>query len=184
MLHRVDGRVRVRRTRGENLGDGNYQGVVAYGGGSVHVWGAIHYHGKPDIRILDQNVTGPLYLDILEHSLVPNMRLHYGNNWIMVDDNAPPHRANVVQQYIEREDITRLDWPPYSPDMNPIEHMWDQMGHRLEEVDPQPQTLRELGVLLADLWQQIPIQRCQTLIDSMPRRVRTLADARGGNTRY
>ena len=52
------------------------------------------------------------------------------------------------------------------------------MGRRLEEVDPQPQTLRELGVLLTDLWQQIPMQRCQTLIDSMPRRVRTLADAR------
>ena len=109
LLYRVDGRHRVRRARGENLGDGNYQGAVAHGGGSIHVWGAIFYQGKSELRVLDQNVTGRVYLDILQNNLVPGVRKHYGNNWILVDDNARPHRANVVQQYLDREDIPRLD---------------------------------------------------------------------------
>ena len=68
-----------------------------------------------------------MYLDILQNNLVPNTRQHYGSYWILIDDNlnARLHGANVLQKYIDMQDITRLDWPPYSPDMNPIEHMWD-----------------------------------------------------------
>ena len=184
LLHRVDGRYRVRRSRGEDLGDDSYQGAIAHGGGSVHIWGAICYQGKSEIRVLDQNVTGHLYLDILQNNLVPDARQHYGNNWILVDDNARPHRANVVQEYLDEQQITRLDWPPYSPDMNVIEHMWDEIGRRLEELYPRPQNLHQLGQVIRNLWQQVPMERVRTLIDSMPRRVRALADARGGNTRY
>ena len=144
----------MRRTRGENLEEDNYQGHVAHGGGSVHILGAIRYQGKPDICVLDQNVTGRLYLNILQNNLVPNMRQYYGNNWILVGDNAISHRANLVQGYLATEDITRLEWPPYNPDMNPIENRWYQMGQTLEEVDAQSYILRELGPVLHTLWQK------------------------------
>ena len=50
-------------------------------------------------------------------------------------DNAWPHRTHAVQQLLEREDITRLDWPAYSPNLNPIEHMWDALGKHISRGD-------------------------------------------------
>ena len=92
LLYRIDERLHVHCARGKNLGDENYQGAVAHGGGSIHVWGAIYYQGKSEIRILDQNVTGRMYLDILQNNLVPDVRQHYSNNWILADNKARPHR--------------------------------------------------------------------------------------------
>ena len=183
-LFRIDERARVRRLTGEAMLDDCVQPNVAYGGGSVHVWGGIHSQGKTELHILHQNVTGHVYQNIMETHLVPNVRLHYEDNWILAHDNAPAHRARVVEDFLDRVGVTRLEWPPYSPDMNPIEHVWDQMGQALDSVDPQPQTVQQLGVVLLNIWNQIPLERIQNLIDSMPRRVRTLLDARGGPTTY
>ena len=48
-----------------------------------------------------------------------------GPEFILMDDNARPHRANVTNVYLERETIIQVDWPAKPPDMNPIEHAWD-----------------------------------------------------------
>ena len=154
------------------------QGNVAHGGGSVHVWGGISHMGKPSLCVLDLNVTGAVYRRILEEHLVPHGRACYGNNWIMADDNARPHRARVVDAYL------RMDWAPYRPDMNSIERIWDEIGRGLKEMDPHPVNLRQLGDVVQNLWQQIPLERVQTLVSSMPRRVRALINARGSCTLY
>ena len=73
-----------------------------------------------------------------------------------------------------------MDWARYRPDMNSIKHIWDEIGRGLDELDPQSVNLRQLGVLVQNLWQQIPLEGIQTLVSSMPRRVRALVDPRGG----
>ena len=52
-----------------------------------------------------------------------------------------------------------IDWAPYRPDMNSIEHIWDEIGRGLEELDPQSVHLRQLGVVVQNMWQQIPFER-------------------------
>ena len=89
-----------------------------------------------------------------------------------------------MDAYLHEQDIIRMDWPPYRPDMNSIEHIWDEIGRGLEGLDPQSVNLRQLGVVVQKLWQQIPLERVQTLVSSMPPIVRALVDARGSSTRY
>jgi transposase len=58
-----------------------------------------------------------------------------GNNFILMDDNARPHIARVVNEFLDEVGINRIEWPPRSPDLNPIEHVWDMIG---KKVRPQP----------------------------------------------
>ena len=96
-------------------------------------------------RTLDRNVTGAVYRDVLEQNMLPRARQLYNNNWTLADDNARPHRAALVVNFLEQQDVNRMDWAPYSPDMKPIEHAWDEIGRRLEDLTPQPQNLIQLG---------------------------------------
>ena len=69
------------------------------------------------------DVTGAVYRRVLEDHLVPHGRTWYRNNWLLAHDNARPHRDCVVDTYLHEQDIIRMDWSPYRPDMNSIEHI-------------------------------------------------------------
>ncbi|GFV93905.1 transposable element Tcb1 transposase [Trichonephila clavipes] len=87
-----------------------------------------------------------------------------------MDNNARPHRANIVDEFLQSEDITRMDWPAYSPDLNPIEHVWDMLGRRIVARQPRPTCLPELRSALLDEWCNISQDQIDNLILSMPRR--------------
>ena len=125
------------------------------------------------------DVTGAVYRRVLEEHLVSHGRAWYRNNWLLADDNTRPHRACVVNAYLHKQDIICMDWAPYRPDMNSIVHIWNEIGGGLEELDPQSVNLRQLGVVVQNIWQQIPLERVQALVSSMPLRVRALVDAGG-----
>ena len=91
------------------------------------------YGKKPSLCFLDQMSLEAGYRRVMEKHLVPHGRTWYRNNWLLADDNARPHRACVVDAYLHEQDIIRKDWAPYRPDMNSIEHIWDEIGRGLEE---------------------------------------------------
>ena len=143
-------------------------------------------YGKNLLVRSGSDVTGAIYRRVLEDHLVPhgNGKTWYRNNWLLADDNARPHRDCGVDSYLHEQDIICIDWAPYRPDMNSIEHIWDEIGRGLEELDPQSVNMRKLGVVVHNLRQQMPVERVQTLVSNMPRRVRALVDPRGSSTRY
>ncbi|GFS92503.1 RNase H domain-containing protein [Trichonephila clavipes] len=96
-----------------------------------------------------------------------------GLQFLFMDDNAPCHRTVAAEQLLESEDIERMDWPARSPDLNPIEHVWDFLGRRLAARTLPPVTIRELRLALQDEWAAMPQQLIDTLILSMGRRCET-----------
>ena len=101
-----------------------------------------------------------------------------------MDDNARPHRARVVADVMQHEAITTIPWPACSPDLNPIEHLWDILGRRIRRREPPVQNVVELEAALHQEWQQIPQHTIQRLILGIPRRVRAVINAHGSYTRY
>ncbi|GFU70369.1 transposable element Tcb1 transposase [Trichonephila clavipes] len=61
-----------------------------------------------------------------------------GAEFLFMDDNARPHRANIVDECLQSEDIIRMDWPAYSPDLNPIDKLitWEQWSRTRSHDTP------------------------------------------------
>lgn len=184
LLHRTDGRVRVRRLVGERFHDDCVQETVAHGGGSVHVWGAMHAGGKSQLVVLEENVNGVRYRDILQQHMLPWARATFGDNFAFQDDNAPPHRARVTTNFLEEEGVQMRPQPAKSPDVNPIEHLWDELQRAVDQRDVKPATLHDLAAALIEEWEILPAERLQNLVNSMPRRLQAVINSRGGHTRY
>ncbi|GFU63561.1 transposable element Tcb1 transposase [Trichonephila clavipes] len=121
-----------------------------YGGAGWLVWGGIILGSRTDLHVQSVTMTGHIYRDVI---LEQHVRLFWGAmgaEFLFMDDNARPHRANIVDECLQSEDITRMDWPAYSPDLNPIEHVWDILDRRIAARQPPPTCLPELRRALLD----------------------------------
>ena len=105
-------------------------------------------------------------------------------NLILQQDNARQHVARVCQDFLANNNIAPLAWPPYSPDLTPIEHMWDELDRRVGKRRNSPATLAQLRNGLIDEWNNIPMRTVNALVNSIQRRIRVATAARGGHTRY
>ncbi|GFY36868.1 transposable element Tcb1 transposase [Trichonephila clavipes] len=138
------------------------------------VWDAIAYDStSPLVRIQRyvQNVLRPVAIPYLQR--LPNA--------IFQQYNARPHTARISQHTLRG--VQMLPWPAYSPDLSPIEHVWDVIGRRLQTL-PLPRTNDQLWQMAEREWRSIPQNTIHTLIDSVPRRVSWCIAARGGSTSY
>ena len=182
-LHRADGRLRVYRRRNQRYVRRNVVENDRFAGGSLMVWGAIRFGWKSQLLVIDGNLTAQRYIDeVLSQEITP--RFNVNVNDIFMHDNARPHAARITQDYLQANNVQQLPWAPYSPDMNPIEHLWDHLDRRVRARNPGPSTLPELRQALIEEWNAYPQRKINRLVLSMPRRVRALTRSRGGHTRY
>ena len=181
-LSRSDGRLRVWRRRNERFADCCVPQRDRWGGGSIMVWGGIHSTGRTPLLVLQGNLNADRYIDeVLRPEVVPYTRRH---NLTLQQDNARPHSARRTQEFLTAEMVNVLPWPAFSPDLSPIEHLWDMMDRRVRSRDPPPQTLPDLRLALQEAWDEIPQAVITRLIASMRRRCTSVRDAHGGHTRY
>ncbi len=186
LLHVTDGRARVWRARNTAYTPRNIRPTVPFGGGSVMVWGCISHDCKLDLITIPGTLTGERYIrEVLEPVVVPHFENHaLASRPVFMDDNARPHRSRAVQAYLQNESVERIPWPARSPDMNPIEHLWDQLGRRVQAHEPPLQTLQELEAALHREWQQVTLAQIRRLTGGMRRRLDAVIQANGGYTRY
>ncbi|GFX66845.1 transposable element Tcb1 transposase [Trichonephila clavipes] len=115
-------------------------------------------------------MTGHIYRDVILEQHVRLFRGAMGTEFLFMDDNARPHRANIVDERLQSKDITRMDWPACSLDLKPIEHVWYMLGRRIATRQPPPTCLPDFQRALLGEWRNIPQDQIDNLILSMPRR--------------
>ncbi|KFM70537.1 Transposable element Tcb1 transposase, partial [Stegodyphus mimosarum] len=115
-----------------------------YDGAGVLVWGGIILGSRTDLHVQIGTMTSQIYRDVILEQHVRLFRGAMGVQFVFMDDNARPHCANIVSECLQSEDITRLDWPAFSPDLNLVGHVWDMLGRRVAARQPPPTCLPEL----------------------------------------
>ncbi|GFX00436.1 transposable element Tcb1 transposase [Trichonephila clavipes] len=123
-----------------------------YDGAGWLVWGGIILGSRTDLHVQSVTMAGHIYRDVILEQHVRLFRGATGAEFLFMDDNARPHQSNIVDECLEWEDITRMDWPAYSPDLNPIEHVWVMLGRRIAARQSPPTSLPELRRALLDEW--------------------------------
>ncbi|KAJ1041381.1 hypothetical protein NDA11_007807 [Ustilago hordei] len=161
------------------------------GGHSIMIWGCMTWAGLGLMVYIDDKLNSEHYIELLEEA-VPGSILKWKNiqripprdKLIFQQDNACPHTAKVTKEYLEEVKLNVLPWPAMSPDLNPIEHVWQQLKKQLYQ---QRYTINNKAQLIAAInrfWATFPKESVQALIKLMPRRLQAVRVAKGGHTKY
>jgi transposase len=111
---------------------------------------------------------------------------------VFMQDNAPVHTAKAVKAWLHSQPFQTMEWPPYSPDLNPIEHVWAQLKKMVYKDYPELVTARggakdlqqRLSNAIIDCWKRLDEDFLWKLTESMPRRVQAVLKAKGSYTKY
>ncbi|GFW74756.1 transposable element Tcb2 transposase [Trichonephila clavipes] len=184
-VHPDNRRIFIWRDRGIRNNPAFLHESVRFGGGGVLVYGGISIDGFTDLYIIRNGpLTAHRYRNEILRPIVVPYAAAIGDDFILMDDYCRKHRANLVEDLFLEEGVVRMEWPTCSPDLNPIEYVWDSLGRRVASHQPPPQTLQELERDLLEEWDKIPQLVINSLIDSMPQRCSTLLAVRGNHTPY
>ena len=105
--------------------------------------------------------------------------------FVLQDDNARPHRARVATQFLQQNNITRMEWPACSPDLSPIENAWDKLGKAVQERVQPNSTLNDLERMLKEEWRrQITPAYLRRILGSMHKRCLDVIAAQGDSIDY
>ncbi|GFX76311.1 transposable element Tcb2 transposase [Trichonephila clavipes] len=145
-VHPDNRRIFIWRDRGSRNNFAFVHERYRFGGGGVLVYCGISIDGRTYLYIIrDRPLTARRYSDAILRAIVVPYSAAIGDDFILIDDNCRPHRANLVENFLFEEGIVRMEWPASSPDMNPTEHVWDALGRRVAGRQPPPQTLQGTG---------------------------------------
>ena len=165
-LSNSDGRIRVYRRSNERCPDCCVLQRDRFGGGgSVMVWAGISYRYRTQLVVIDGNLNAQKYRDrVLAPHVVPLLQNH-GVISVFQQDDARPHVARDNIQFLRNNNIDLIDdWPSKSPDLNPIEHLRDNLDTRVRQRQNPPGNVNELRDALLEGWNNIP--RLKLIISS------------------
>lgn len=178
-----DGKGKIWRKVGQEMAPINLTPTVKHGGGNVMVWGCMAASGVGSLVFIEDNMDHRQYLTILRNNLPSSVEaLELPSTWSFYQDNDPKHTAKAVKEWLIYNVPKQLNPPPQSPDLNAIEHIWDELERRIRKLKI---TSRDsLKQALSTSWAEISADVTENLVLSMPNRLQAVIESNGGPTKY
>jgi hypothetical protein len=145
-------------------------------------WGGILLTGKTPLFCFTNIMDGPFYVSILQSQLLPAAQSLYGRDWRLQQDNDPKHTSRVAKQFLSENKVDVVDSPSNSPDLNPIENIWQVIKNKVEKR--MPRDTNELTQFLTEEWEAIPQETVNNLVMSMEKRCDLVLQHNGDRIPY
>lgn len=162
----------------------------------IMVWGAIYDNQKSDLMVMRRDITSKKqgytaesYLNVISYA-IPQI---WKPDMLYQQDGASIHMANKTKAWLKEMDINLIDsWPPYSPDLNPIEHLWSILKERLYQLFPDTETwsgseasiIERMEDSLVYAWSTIEPEIIHNCCRSIEERIQAVIDSKGWYTRF
>jgi transposase len=147
----------------------------------LNTWACFSASGLGYCYIYNENIDAKSFVGILDTHLLASADLVFTESprrqWWYLQDNAPTHTARVTRKWLHDHGIICLDFPPYSPDLNPIENLWQYIEKRVEQRAPN--TIEQLQDVIAEEWKNTPTDLLIKLVHSMIHRCEAVIAVRG-----
>ena len=175
-------RVWVQRPRGKRY-DADYLVERVPHSERVSLWGCFCARGVGQAEIFVGEFDAARYVDILQHNLIQTALHFYSREaWWFQQDNAPQHTSHLARRWFHNHGVNLIDFPPYSPDLNPIENLWSILKARVEAR--LARTMDEVEQVLKEEWEALNKELLASLAHSMPTRCAAVVANHGHKAPY
>ena len=181
-LFSSDGICWVRRPVNERFNPKYTRPTIKHGGGGIMVWGCFGGFGMGPLVKIDGIMDRFVYQNILENHMLPWAEDNMSLRWVFQHDNDPKHTSKVVKDWLIANKVNVMVWSAQSPDLNPIENLWDEIDRRLHEK--KLSNVNEMFKEIQRVWNSISGDYIEKLIRSMKSRCQAVITSRGYATRY
>jgi hypothetical protein len=173
----------VRRPPGANALDPRYTCKTVKHPPGLMIWGTCSWRGPGALTFLERGtmMNADKYIEVLSEKLVDTM--NNSGSTVFQQDNAPCHKARKVMTWFLNNGIEVMDWPPNSPDLNPIENLWRSLKMKLKTDNTK--NTQQLQQAISAIWMNDILRlECEKLVESLPRRIAAVLRNRGYPTKY
>ena len=147
----------------------------------IFAWGGFCKEGKVGLFCFKNTMNAEFYISILEKNIA-DINILLGEKWRFQQDNDPKYMSRLAKSYLESNVPEVIDWPSNSPDLNPVENLWNQVKRNVEKRNPK--NLGQLESLMGEEWDLIPDDTLKSLIDSMKKRCMLVIQSNGDTIDY
>lgn len=177
-----DGARTVRRPTNQRNNPLYTKKTIKHGGGNVMVWGCFSYNSIGPIHQINGIMDSLHYKSILNDVMLPHLEWEMPLKSIFQHDNDPKHTAKIIKSWSTENRVDVMEWPPQSPDLNPIENLWEIVERAIDRSAVRCKA--DLFKAISEAWRRIPKIKIKNLIESMPRRCKAVVESKGFATKY